>query len=300
MSFSLTWKVTQQEVGMVLRDYLRTKKQISKRLLTDIKFSGGMILCNGQEVTVRYKVQVGDEVTIIFPKETRSESLQSTEMPLNILYEDDVLLIVNKPAGIPTIPSRFHPDYSLANGILYYYEKKKIQSTIHIVNRLDRDTSGVVIVAKHRFIHSLLSIEQKQNRLKRTYEALVSGVVREQKGTIDLPIGRKEGSIIERAIDENGQQAITHFEVLRSFQSFTHLRLTLETGRTHQIRVHMQAYGHPLLGDELYGGEKIEINRQALHSKEAIFIHPLTGETLTIVAPLAEDMKAVIQKNAIP
>lgn len=300
MSFSLTWKVTQQEVGMVLRDYLRTKKQISNRLLTDIKFSGGMILCNGQEVTVRYKVQVGDEVTIIFPKETRSESLQSTEMPLNILYEDDVLLIVNKPAGIPTIPSRFHPDYSLANGILYYYEKKKIQSTIHIVNRLDRDTSGVVIVAKHRFIHSLLSIEQKQNRLKRTYEALVSGVVREQKGTIDLPIGRKEGSIIERAIDENGQQAITHFEVLRSFQSFTHLRLTLETGRTHQIRVHMQAYGHPLLGDELYGGEKIEINRQALHSKEAIFIHPLTGETLTIVAPLAEDMKAVIQKNAIP
>ena len=128
----------------------------------------------------------------------------------------------------------------------------------------------------------------------------MSGVVREQKGTIDLPIGRKEGSIIERAIDENGQQAITHFEVLRSFQSFTHLRLTLETGRTHQIRVHMQAYGHPLLGDELYGGEKIEINRQALHSKEAIFIHPLTGETLTIVAPLAEDMKAVIQKNAIP
>ena len=120
MSFSLTWKVTQQEVGMVLRDYLRTKKQISNRLLTDIKFSGGMILCNGQEVTVRYKVQVGDEVTIIFPKETRSESLQSTEMPLNILYEDDVLLIVNKPAGIPTIPSRFHPDYSLANGILYY------------------------------------------------------------------------------------------------------------------------------------------------------------------------------------
>ncbi|WP_062201085.1 RluA family pseudouridine synthase [Massilibacterium senegalense] len=282
---------------MLLRDYLRTEKQISRRLLTDIKFSGGAIFCNQQEVNVRYLLQEGDMITIVFPNEIKSGMMQSTEMDLSILYEDEALIVVDKPAGMPTIPSRLHPSHSLANGLLFYYETKRIPSTIHIVNRLDRDTTGLVLIAKHRFIHSILSEQQKNNELQRTYEAFVEGNVTKDNGTIDLPIARKESSIIERTVDPSGRRAITHFQVVKRYDDFTHMRFSLETGRTHQIRVHMQAVGHPLLGDELYGGKTTYMKRQALHSQGATLIHPLTQQKMTFVAPLPEDMQQMIKNR---
>lgn len=297
MAFQLTWKVEKKQSGMLLRDYLRIEKLISRRLLTDIKFSGGAIFCNQQEVTVRYLLQEGDVITIVFPNEIKSDTMQSTEMDLSILYEDEALIVVDKPAGIPTIPSRLHPSQSLANGLLFYYETKRIQSTIHIVNRLDRDTTGLVLIAKHRFIHSILSEQQKNNTLQRTYEAFVEGNVRKDRGTIDLPIARKESSIIERTVDPVGQRAITHFQVIKRYDDFTHMRFALETGRTHQIRVHMQAVGHPLLGDELYGGKTTDMKRQALHSQGATLIHPLTQQKMTFVAALPEDMQQMTKNR---
>ncbi|WP_456275848.1 RluA family pseudouridine synthase [Bacillus sp. AK128] len=294
--FQLSWEVNKENEGKLVRDFLK-EREISKTALTDIKFRGGEILVNLFPVTVRYQLKDGDHLQVIFPIELPSEELRKEDLPLSVAFEDDYLLVVNKTANIPTIPSREHPRGSLANALLYYYDQKNIGSTVHIVNRLDRDTSGLLIVAKHRYTHHLFSKQQKASLIKRTYEALVHGQVLEDSGTIQAPIGRKDTSIIEREVREDGQTAVTDFEVLKRYKEFTHVALRLETGRTHQIRVHMSYIGHPLLGDELYGGSKLFITRQALHSREISFLHPITGEQLTLSTPLPIDMEQVLQSD---
>ncbi|MDA7026115.1 RluA family pseudouridine synthase [Bacillus sp. CLL-7-23] len=283
-----------KEHGVLLKDYLR-HLGISKRLLVDIKFGGGDLFVNGKHVTVRYVLQKGDELVIRFPLEKVSESLRPEIIPLDILFEDDHVLVLNKQPYLSSIPSREHPSGSLANGLIHYYRQNDYQATVHLVSRLDRDTSGVMLVAKHRFAHSLLSNLQKNGQVKREYRAIVQGLISEEQGTIDAPIGRKTDSIIERAVISEGQKAVTHFKVNNRIGELTDVSLHLETGRTHQIRVHMSHIGHPLCGDTLYGGSRALINRQALHSEKLTFIHPFTREELTFEAPTPQDIQQLLE-----
>ncbi len=293
-ALTLKWTVEHEE-GMLLREFLLKKIGLSRSVLTDIKFNGGRIEVNGEVRNVRTVVQSGDRVEVTFPEEEVSESMRPIEMPLRICYEDEHFLLVNKKANLPTIPSR-HSEESLAQAVLYYYKTLELKRTIHTVNRLDRDTSGLVLFAKHRFAHDLLSKQQKNKQMKRYYLALVHGKI-DGEGRVDKPIGRKEGSIIERCVREDGQRAVTHYQLLEMYSSYSLLELGLETGRTHQIRVHMASIGHPLLGDDLYGGSKEFITRQALHSAKMEFYHPFLDKTLRFEADLEEDMSILTGMN---
>ncbi|RXI98228.1 RluA family pseudouridine synthase [Anaerobacillus alkaliphilus] len=290
----LHWTVPEAYNQKLLREYLRNEQKISRQGLTDLK-QRGSILLNGENVTVRAVVNMGDMVTVIFPPEERSEGLQPIEIPLDIVYEDDHLLVINKQANLPTIPSIYHPNRSLANGVLFYYELHKIPCTFHAVNRLDRDTSGLLVVAKHRYAHDLMSQQQKKGKVKRTYLAIVHGHLVNKNGTINEPIGRKDDSIIEREVRIDGQMAVTHYEVVRTLKEETVVKLSLETGRTHQIRVHMAYIGHPLVGDDLYGGKVTKLSRQALHSYQLQFFHPINQEELHFTVHPPEDMGNLIK-----
>lgn len=263
---------------------------ISKRALTAIKFDGGALYVNGKEKNVRHPLSVGDEVTIIFPHEQVSNGLIAQQGNLDIVYEDEALLIINKPAFMSSIPSREHPDSSLANFVCGYFEQQQLASTVHIVTRLDRDTSGLMVIAKHRHIHHLMSEQQKKGLVHRQYEAIVEGTITPNFQSIVAPIGRKETSIIEREVRADGQFAQTDVTVLARSNNATHICLTLHTGRTHQIRVHMASIGHPLAGDDLYGGSRTRINRQALHCCYVQFEHPLTKQVMEFKSELPADI----------
>lgn len=279
--------------NMLLRDFLRVDLQISRQALTDIKLSGS-IKVNDQPVTVRYLLEKNDCVEITFPEEERGKGLDAKNIPFKLVYEDDHVLIIDKQANLPTIPSRYQPGYSLANAVMHYYDQRGIKSTFHAVNRLDKDTSGLLIIAKHRYAHDLFSKQQKNYELKRSYKAIVHGNVITDNGVIDTPIGRKLDSIIEREVRDDGQSALTHYEVIQRYREQTVVKLTLETGRTHQIRVHMASIGHPLLGDDLYGGSTSSIQRQALHSFELKFLHPITNKWMTFLSDIPSDMKTIL------
>lgn len=295
-AFQLQWLISSKDDGVILREFLR-EKHISKAALTDIKYYGGHISVNGKEENVRYKLKEGDFVVVTFPKEKRSESMKPEKVPFEIVYEDDHCLVINKPPYLSSIPSREHPTGSLANGLLDYYDQKNEPHTVHIVNRLDRDTSGLMLVAKHRFSHSLFSKAQQKKEIKRTYVAVVHGILKQDEGIIQAPIARKSDSIIERTVSESGQPAVTHYRVQKRLQDKTIVELQLETGRTHQIRVHMAYIGHPLCGDTLYGGNKFEIDRQALHSYQIHFYHYILGKSFTFTCPLPNDMEKLIVKG---
>lgn len=296
--FQLEWLIDPASQEKQIKEFLK-EKEISRTALTDIKFKGGSILVNGEEVNVRYKLKKDDYLTVIFPPEAPSEGVKGENIPLSILYEDEYLLIVNKPPGMSTIPSREHPSGSLANALVGYYESKGLLSTAHIVTRLDRDTSGIVLVAKHRHVHHLFSMDQRNGKVKRMYEAFAGGKHLQGRGTIEQPIGRRQESIIEREVRDDGQYACTHYSVINRYSSFTHIELQLETGRTHQIRVHMSYLGHPLLGDDLYGGDTSLIDRQALHCKQIKFIHPFFKHEMTFMAPLPQDMNGLLKANPL-
>jgi 23S rRNA pseudouridine1911/1915/1917 synthase len=292
-SFTLEWGITHSDQGKTIKHFLQ-EQGISKSSLTDIKLHGGDILINQTHVTVRYVLKAGDLLTVIFPIEEISPTLLAEKIPLNIIYEDDVLLVCNKPAYMNTIPSREHPTGSLANALMGYYDEICLTAAPHIVTRLDRNTSGLVLIAKHRHIHHLLSSMQQQNKVKREYEAFVEGLVVENEGTIEAPIGRKIDSIIERTVSADGVYACTHYRVLKRYKSFTHIALSLETGRTHQIRVHMAYMGYPLVGDDLYGGSREYLDRQALHCRRIQFIHPISKKQMEFTTPMPKEMEKLL------
>ncbi len=292
-SFTLEWTVEYQDSDKALREYL-AGKNISKSALADIKFKGGFLLVNQQEVTVRYILKTGDQVTVIFPTEIGSEQLVGEKIPLSIVYEDEYVMVVEKPAGMSTIPSREHPSGSLANAIIGHYEQIGHLATVHIVTRLDRDTSGLVLIAKHRHIHHLFSLSKSIKTVERKYKALVTGVITPLAGTVEEPIGRMDNSIIKREVRKDGQYACTEYNTLHLLELCSLVDLKLQTGRTHQIRVHMAYLGHPLIGDDLYGGSRQLINRQALHCYSLKFLHPITGEELSFESELPEDMMQLI------
>ncbi|MDO4813801.1 MAG: RluA family pseudouridine synthase [Gemella sp.] len=277
---------------VLLRDFLLLKK-ISRSTLTRIKFDeGGAILVDGKEESVRYKLSAGQEVVVHLPKEEFSPNVRFIEGLLNVLFEDDYFMIIDKPADLPTIPARDKNDGSLLEIINYYFKEKGYESIPHIVTRLDRDTSGLVLVAKHRYVHSLF----EDVDIEKIYLAICSGKAPEEM-IIEKNIGLAKDSIIERVIDENGQYAKTQLSRL-SYQEkgdYSLIKLKLFTGRTHQIRLHCKSIGHGLLGDFLYGIETDLINRQALHAHRLSFVHPVTKDLVNVVSDLHEDMRKIVE-----
>jgi 23S rRNA pseudouridine1911/1915/1917 synthase len=297
--FKLEFKA--QKDGELLRDAIG-RQGISKKGLTSIKYNGGNILVNGEERTVRHLLTKGDDITVFFPLEEFSNGLIVEHGNLNIVYEDDALLILDKPPFINIIPSREHPTGSIANYLCGYFEEQGIHSTVHIVTRLDRDTSGLVCIAKHSHVHHLMGLQQKNGLINKQYEAIVHGQLMKEEQSIIAPIGRKETSIIEREVRSDGQLSHTDVKLLKSGfaangEPISHIRLKLHTGRTHQIRVHMAYIGHPLVGDELYGGSRELFNRQALHCVLLEIEHPLTKEKLRFTSKILEPMKKIMNND---
>lgn len=295
--FTLQFSISAADHGLLLREFL-IQNHISRTALTDIKYHGGKILVNSSEETVRYVLQEHDIITIQFPPEEKNDRMQGVQIPLHIVYEDDYILVVEKPSAMSTIPSREHPEYTLANAIVYYYSQIGLNSTVHFVTRLDYDTSGLVLVAKHRHIHHLLSLAQEKNEITKEYLALIRGTLKTQFGRIDQPIARVNNSIIKREVRTDGQTASTIYRTLGSFQyqeeNYSLVRLQLLTGRTHQIRVHLERLGHPLLGDSLYGGDCTHIHRQALHCAKLQFIHPISGQLIQLKSSLPPDLQTLL------
>ncbi|WP_234028584.1 RluA family pseudouridine synthase [Lentibacillus sp. Marseille-P4043] len=294
----MQWTIKKEHDGMSIRDYLQQVQGFSRRILKGIKFDGGEIWVNGAAKMVSFCLTAGDVLQIQFPPEIIGAGMKPETLPLTIIYEDDALIILEKPAGIATIPSMNHASGTIANRLLGYYQHLNIPFTIHVVTRLDRDTSGLMLIAKHRYSHSLLSRSQKEGKVKRHYQAIVEGRLPMNDGTIEQPIGRKTGSIIERTVIETGKQAITHYHVLEATTGHSLLDVNLETGRTHQIRVHFSHFGHPLAGDDLYGGSTALMKRQALHCYQITFEHPFTKETMQFRSAIPEDMRQLLSRNS--
>ena len=269
---------------------LQNELKISSRLLYKL-IKLNKIELNHKPCDTRKTGTFGDTITINFDYEEDNSNIIPTKMNLNIIFEDDWLLVVNKPAGIAIHPSVLHYSDSLCNGIKFYFDKIGLKKKIRPVNRLDLNTSGLVVFAKCEYIQECLINQMKNNQFKKEYLAICNGFFDKKSGTINLPIARKENSIIERCISENGQTAITHYEVLKEFDNYSLVKCSLETGRTHQIRVHMSAIGHPLLGDSLYGSISDLINRQALHCFNLQFIHPVYNNDLNFWGDLPNDFK---------
>ena len=240
-------------------------------------------------------LSVGDTLTVHIQENTSSEHIPPTELPLDICYEDEDIIVVNKPAGMPIHPSLNHYYISLANALAWYYKQQNKSFIFRCTNRLDRDTSGLTVVAKHMLSASILSQMTVQHEIYREYLAVVRGSVSPSCGTIDAPLIRKSGYIIERAVDfENGERAVTHYQTIEGKNVHSLVSLVLETGRTHQIRIHMKHIGFPLVGDYLYNPDMEFITRQSLHSHKLRFSHPITGKMMEFTAPLPDDMRRIL------
>ncbi len=280
-----------------VKDVLSNEFNISNRFLVKLK-KYKRIFLNGNEVYTSKEIKVGDIIEVNIDFDEESDNIVPTKMNLDILYEDEYLLIINKEPNLPVHPSILHFEDSLSNGVKYYYEKNNIKRLLRPVNRLDKDTSGIVIFAKNEYIQESLVRQMKSNDFKKEYVAILVGNIIDSKGTIDKPISRKEDSIIEREINKSGDQAITHFELIKNFeinsQKLSYVKFILETGRTHQIRVHSKSIGHPILGDSLYGSKSDLISRQALHAYKVTFIHPITKSQIQIIAEIPNDIKTLI------
>ncbi len=267
----------------------------SSQNLIQLKKNPEGISVNGNFCFLNHRLIPGDLLTVRIFENTSSQKIPPVDLPLDIIYEDEDLLVVNKPAGMPIHPSLKNYDNSLANGLSWYFEEQQKPFIFRCINRLDRDTSGLTIIAKHMVSAGILSSMVSRREIQREYLSIAKGIVTPSEGTITAPIARKESSIIERAVDfQRGEHAVTHYRVLKTHKEHSLLSLHLETGRTHQIRVHMKYIGYPLIGDYLYYPDMQLINRQALHSHRLTFRHPITGMPLEFVSELPEDMAKAI------
>lgn len=287
------YTVTTGDDGKRVAELLRSEFKFSHRFRTRMKFDK-LVDLNGQPVPGHTVVHPGDIISIRLPEE--KSDFPPEDIPISVLFEDDDLLIVNKQPGITVHPTKGHPYHTLANGIQKYMEDTHQSFKIRFANRIDMDTTGIVIVAKNSNAQNEISTQLRARNVIKEYTAVVHGVIPEDQGdfTIDLPIGRPVDDNIHRAVLPDGKPAVTDVHVLERFRDTTLVRLTLHTGRTHQIRVHMAHIGYPLVGDPLYGTGDGMLDRQALHSTRIVIHHPVSGDILDITAPLPEDMAGLI------
>lgn len=291
----LQWTIPQEQSGQTVRHLVKIQWQLSSGMLARIKFREGGILLNGRPVTVRAKVQTGDllQVDVSDPPGSNPNILP-VNYPLDILFEDEDLLIINKPAGIAIHPAALTEEtVTIAGAAIHHMES----DSFHCVTRLDRGTTGAMVIAKTGYVHARCMALLHSQQFYREYLGLCIGAPEPSSGTIDLPIGREPGSLLRRAIDPQGLEAQTHYKTLLRHNGLALLQLLPVTGRTHQLRLHLSAIGHPLAGDWLYGTEDHSlITRPALHSSRVQLVHPLTGQHLDITAPLPEDMTRLLPR----
>ena len=272
-------------------------RSAAQRLLEE-----GAVTLNGAPIKKNYRAAAGDVLAVVLPDPEPVEAVPQ-DIPLDVVYEDDDVIVVNKPVGMVVHPAAGHPDGTLVNALLYHCGKSLsgINGALRpgIVHRIDRDTSGLIIAAKNDFAHQALAAQLADHSLYREYEAVCVGVLKEDAGTVDAPIGRNPTDRKKMAVDrKNGRPAVTHWSVLARYPGHTHIRCRLETGRTHQIRVHLASLGHPLLGDTVYGAKKPVpgLAGQCLHARRLSFLHPRTGERLTLECPLPAWFEQVLTK----
>lgn len=290
----LDYLVTEEFNGLKVYNILRGPMKVSGTMIKRLKKSGGILLNNAPVRTID-GVKTGDILTVIIDNNEGATITPENNL-ISVLYEDESFIAVDKPANMAVHPSAGHQTGTLAQAVLWYLIEQGLQTKIRPINRLDRDTSGITLFAKNAYIQDQLARQMKDNRVYKAYLGIVHGVFSPEKGTIRLPIARKEGSIMERVIDSSGYDSITHYETIKVHNDLSLVKFVLETGRTHQIRVHSKAMGHPLLGDGLYSDiETNLIGRQALHSHQLSFDHPITGKRIELVSPLPEDMKRVLE-----
>lgn len=296
MNRNIDYIIDEDSAGLRVEQFLR-RKRYSGQNLSEIKRMPKSILVNGVHYYMRQELSTGDHLQVRICETQISEKIPPTKLPLDIIYEDEDLLVLNKPAGMPIHPSLNNYTNSIANALAYYFQSQGKPFIFRCCNRLDRDTSGLTIVSKHLVSGSILSDMTKYREVHREYLAIARGSVTPSEGTIQAPLGRKEGTIIERTVDwEHGEDAVTHYKVVKEANGHSLVSLRLETGRTHQIRIHMKYLGYPLIGDYLYNPDMEYMTRQALHSHHMEFTHPITGEHMSFTAPLPEDMARVMQE----
>ena len=283
------YQITENEQGTTVLDFLR-KKGFSRHILSSMKADKEALTRNGQRIGGREQLLAGDHFRVRLLETVDSDGIVPVSMPLSILYEDEDILVINKPADMPVHPSIGNYTNTLANGVTAYLDAKDEHSPFRCINRLDRDTSGTLILAKNAFSAAVLSTQMRNRQIRRTYLAVVEGIT-PPNGTISAPISRVDDSVIERHVDFlRGEPAVTHYERLEVKNEHSLLEIHLETGRTHQIRVHMGYIGHPLPADYLYHPVYDCFKRQPLHSLQLEFRHPVTDKPMCLLAPVSEDM----------
>jgi len=290
----ITYNIDELHSGRKIKDYLKNEEKLSSRFIREAAREE-RIKVNKKVIRLSYILKGGDIIEIELARE-ESQNIEAEEIKLNIVYEDADLLVLNKPPGIVVHPTKSYPKGTLANGVLYYFQTTGQNCIVRLVSRLDMNTSGLIIIAKNQYSHMSLARDMSKEEFKKFYKAVVHNKMPMLSGTIDEAIFRPEGDTIKRIVDEQGQRSITHYEVLEDFKAGQLLKLELETGRTHQIRVHLSYMGCPIYGDELYGKlEECHINRQALHAYKLVFPHPRDGKIIELEADMPEDMLKLIE-----
>ena len=286
--------VEEKDSGRSIKDILRNELGFSKRLRAKLKNNPQLVRLNGVEAAGWIPLKTGDQITIDFPQEV--SSFVPENIPLDIIYEDDDLLILNKQAGIVCHPTKGHPIHTISNGVQHYIDTNKREFKIRFINRLDMDTSGVLAIAKNSHSQDAVVKQMKLNLVEKKYLAVVKGIIEEDLGTINQPIGQPDPLLVQRGVVEDGDECTTHFKVVSRYsKGYTLVELLLETGRTHQIRVHLAHLGHPIVGDHLYGeDEPFLIERQALHALSLSLKHPVTGSPMVFQAPIPKDIEKLI------
>lgn len=288
----IEYRATINDGNLKVSHILRNHLKFSRGEIRRIKRCSGLTV-NGQPARLDRVVNVGDLI-IINIQDDDGQPVMPQDMPLDILFEDDHLLAVNKPSNMLVHPLWYHDLNTLANGVVYHWQAQGLNCKFRSVSRLDKDTSGVILLAKSSYVCHQLIEQMKVGKYRREYLAVVHNRLNMDSGIVNLPIGKPNDKSLVFAVTAGGKEAITHYSVIEHFSSGSLVRLRLETGRTHQIRVHMRHIGHPLLGDELYGGSLEHIKRQALHSWRLEFFHPVTKENMLLEAPLPDDMSSLI------
>lgn len=298
MSRYLTYIIKPEESGITIKDYLK-KKSFSHALIANLKKYEDGIMVNGVRKYTDHHLVSDDELNVCIREKPTVSRIMATELKLSVLYEDEDLMVVDKQAGIPIHPSRLNNTETLANAVANYLKDKGIDPVFHCINRLDKDTSGLTIIAKNMYAASLLSEMIRIRTIRREYLAICEGIFRYKQGSVCAPITRNGTSMIRYVDQENGEYAETNYQVKGEGNGLSLVRLTLKTGKTHQIRVHMKHIGHPLIGDRLYNPDNRIMDRQALHAQKLTFTHPVTGMNISITSDIPADMESVIRKYGI-